>query len=119
MAKLSEPAFNLPLAGDALGLGALGQGLLVAVSAHDSPTPTAPSLQLFRPGAAKPKVIKLPSANHSDAGSIAVADVDGDRHPDVFVAGRGIPGKFPQPASSWLLRGEAMLRSAFVSRQAH
>ena len=77
----------------------------MAVSAHDSPTPTAPSLQLFRPGAAKPKVIKLPSANHSDAGSIAVADVDGDGHSDVFVAGHGIPGKFPQPASSWLLRG--------------
>ena len=105
LAKLDEPAFNRPLAGDALGLGALGQGLLVAVSAHDSPTPTAPSLQLFRPGAAKPKVIKLPSANHSDAGSIAVADVDGDGHSDVFVAGHGIPGKFPQPASSWLLRG--------------
>ena len=105
LAKLDEPAFDRPLAGDALGLGALGQGLLVAVSAHDSPTPTAPSLQLFRPVAAKPKVIKLPSANHSDAGSIAVADVDGDGHPDVFVAGHGIPGKFPQPASSWLLRG--------------
>ena len=105
LAKLAEPAFDRPLAGDALGLGALGQGLLVAVSAHDSPTPTAPSLQLFRPVAAKPKVIKLPSANHSDAGSIAVADVDGDGHPDVFVAGHGIPGKFPQPASSWLLRG--------------
>ncbi|MBT6102293.1 MAG: hypothetical protein HOH62_00190, partial [Verrucomicrobia bacterium] len=105
LAKLAEPAFDRPLAGDALGLGALGQGLLVAVSAHDSPTPTASSLQLFRPGAAKPKVIKLPSANHSDAGSIAVADVDGDGHPDVFVAGQGIPGKFSQPASSWLLRG--------------
>ncbi|MBT3843426.1 MAG: CRTAC1 family protein, partial [Verrucomicrobia bacterium] len=105
LAKLAEPAFDRPLAGDALGLGALGQGLLVAVSAHDSPTPTASSLQLFRPGAAKPKVIKLPSANHSDAGSIAVADMDGDGHPDVFVAGHGIPGKFPQPASSWLLRG--------------
>jgi len=105
LAKLDEPAFDRPLAGDALGLGAVRRGLLVAVSAHDSPEPTAPSLQLFRRGEAKPEVVKLPSANHSDAGSIAVADVDGDGHPDVFVAGRGVPGKYPQPASSWMLRG--------------
>ncbi|MBC8244790.1 MAG: VCBS repeat-containing protein [Verrucomicrobia bacterium] len=105
LAKLDEPAFGHPLAGDALGLGADDHGLLVAVSAHDSPAPTAPSLQYFRPGAAKLEVIELPSADHSDAGSITVADVDGDGHPDVFVAGRGIPGKYPQPASSWLLRG--------------
>jgi len=105
LAKLDEPAFGQPFAGDALGLGVDRRGLLVAVSAHDSPGPTAPSLQRFRPGATKPEVIPLPSTNHSDAGSIAVADVDDDDHLDVFVAGRGIPGKFPQPASSWLLRG--------------
>ena len=105
LAKLSEPAFNLPLAGDMLGLGADRQGLLAVVSAHDSPEPIAPSLQRFRPGASEPETIELPSANHSDAGSIAVAYVDSDDYLDVFVAGRGIPGKFPQPASSWLLRG--------------
>jgi len=105
LAKLDELAFGQPLAGDALGLGADRRGLLVAVSAHDSAEPAAPSLLRFRPGEAKPEVIGLPSANHSDAGSIAVVDVDGDGDLDVFVAGRGVPGKFPQPASSWLLRG--------------
>ena len=49
-------------------------------------------------------MIELPSANHSDVGSIAVADADGDGDLDVFVAGRGVPGRFPNPASSWLLR---------------
>jgi hypothetical protein len=105
LAKLKEPAFGKPLAGDALGLGGDERGLLVVVSAHDSAETTAPSLLRFRSGVAKPDVISLPSDNHSDAGSIAVADVDGDGDLDVFVAGCGIPGKFPQPASSWLLHG--------------
>ena len=106
LAKLDEPAFNRRLAGDALGLGADRRGLLVVVSAHDSPRSTASSLLRFRPGVGEPEVIELPSTNHSDAGSITVADADGDGDLDVFVAGRGIPGKFPQPASSWLLRGD-------------
>ena len=105
LVKLSEPAFNLPLAGDVLGLGADRQGLLAVQSTHDSPEPIAPSLQRFRPGASEPETIELPSANHSDAGSIAVAYVDSDDYLDVFVAGRGIPGKYPQSASSWLLSG--------------
>ena len=105
LAKLSEPAFNLPLAGAVLGLGADRQGLLAVLAAHDSPEPIAPSLQRFRPGAARSETIELPSANHSDAGSIAVAYVDSDDYLDVFVAGRGIPGKYPQSASSWLLSG--------------
>ena len=78
--------------------------LLAAVSTHDFPEPVVPSLQIFRPGKAEPEVIELPSANHSDVGSIAVADADGDGDLDVFVAGRGVPGRFPNPASSWLLR---------------
>jgi len=105
LTKLRETAFNLPLAGDVLGLGADLEGLLAAVSAHDSPEPTAPSLHRYRSGASEPEMIELPSDNHSDAGSIAVAHVDRDDYLDVFVAGRGIPGKYPQSASSWLLRG--------------
>lgn len=109
LAKLSEPAFAQPLLGDSLGLAgwvdASGKrALLAAVSTHDFPEPVVPSLQIFRPGKAEPEVIELPSANHSDVGSIAVADADGDGDLDVFVAGRGVPGRFPNPASSWLLR---------------
>jgi len=109
LVKLNEPAFTQPLMGDSLGLAgwldATGKrALLAAISTHDFPAPVVPSLQIFRPGNTEPEVIELPSVNNSDVGSIAVADLDGDGDLDVFVAGRGVPGRFPNPASSWLLR---------------
>jgi len=109
LVRLNEPAFAQPLLGDALGLAgwvdANGKrGLIVAVSNHDFPEPVVPSLHIFRPGVAVPEIIELPSENNSDIGSLAVADIDGDGDLDVFAAGRSIPGQFPKPASSWLLR---------------
>ena len=109
LVKLNEPAFAQPLLGDALGIAgwvdANGKrALIVAVSSHDFPEPVVPSLHLFRPGVAKPKIIELPSANYSDVGSLAVSDIDGDGDLDVFVAGQSVPGRFPVAASSWLLR---------------
>ena len=41
-------------------------------------------------------------ATESAAGSIALADVNGDGVPDLFVGGRVIPGKYPTAASSRL-----------------
>ena len=109
LVKLNEPALAKPLSGDALGLAGWvdtngNRSLIAAVSNHDFPDPVVPTLQIFRPGVEAPEIIELPSDNNSDNGSLAVADIDGDGDLDVFVAGRSIPGQFPQPASSWLLR---------------
>ncbi len=36
--------------------------------------------------------------------SISVADFDGDGHPDIFAGGRILPGRYPRPAASFILR---------------
>ena len=43
----------------------------------------------------------------ASAGALALADVDGDGRLDLFVGGRFVPGRYPEPGSSALFRGTA------------
>ena len=43
----------------------------------------------------------------ASAGTLALADVDGDGRLDLFVGGRFVPGRYPEPGSSALFHGTA------------
>jgi len=58
----------------------------------------------------KGNFIKAPNALPSMLSSklaIAVADYDGDGDTDIFIGGKAIPGSFPLPARSYLLRNDS------------
>jgi enediyne biosynthesis protein E4 len=42
----------------------------------------------------------------SSSGPLAMADIEGDGQLDLFVGGRVVPGRYPEPASSLLFRGQ-------------
>ena len=84
--------------------------LLVGNSNFESGSETAPSVLSFdslidasglnwKPGEGLPGQL-------SSTGPMALADVDGDGNLDLFVGGRTIPGRYPEPAASKLYRND-------------
>lgn len=60
--------------------------------------------------ASKSVVDALPGSV-SSTGPLALADIDNDGQLDLFVGGRCLPGRYPEPASSMMFRGAGGRRS--------
>ena len=76
--------------------------LLVAFSNYEAPRAAGGIRTLdLEKGAVLPTGLPLSAA----PGSLALADVDGDGRLDLFVGGRVVPGRYPEPAPSVFYRG--------------
>src|SRR5205814_5153206 len=77
--------------------------LLTGSSNYEDGSPAAPSVLKFDPATAKSEAM-IPGAAES-IGPLALGDLDGDGNLDLFVGGRVMPGRYPQPVNSRVFRG--------------
>lgn len=90
--------------------------LLVAVSMDQAPGGVESQLAFY--GFSSNATLRLQPAGLAVPGPIAAADVDGDGDLDLFLGGRFMPGRYPEPVSSsiWLNQNGELERNASWSR---
>src|SRR5579871_3692732 len=101
-----------PMPDDVTGMTAWSaggrSGLLLGLSHYESQSTNLPGFIWVQSNGSPPSEQVLPvppvSATLSSSGPLASADIDGDGQLELFVGGRVIPGAYPKPASSHILR---------------
>jgi hypothetical protein len=108
--RLESPAFAVPLARDLTAIlgwhPAANQTIVLAGCAnYEDGQAAGPAVRQYE--LAKSTVDDSLSAVQSSTGPLALTDLSGDGTLALFVGGRVIPGRYPEPASSRLFRFKA------------
>jgi len=109
---LSEAVLSRPAARDLTTVLATGTTLLLGSSNYEDGLTNGGCLRIVdlqRKASGESVMGQL-----SSAGPLALGDVDGDGVLDLFIGGRVVPGRYPEPAASLLLRNEG---GRFVAAQ--
>ncbi len=93
-----------PAARDQTTVLAMGQMLLVGSSNYEDGLTNGGCIRIYdlRSGAVGDSIL----GQLSSTGPLALGDVDGDEQLDLFVGGRSVPGRYPEPAMSLLMRNQ-------------
>lgn len=85
------------IAGDQMGLLVLDETVLLSAGTFTAP---GNSPRTWIDAAGRP--LQWDGDASASGGALAAADFDGDGDLDVFQGGRAVPGRWPEPARSWL-----------------
>jgi len=104
-ASLGEPTVSRPVARDQTAIVGFGSNLLVGSANYEDGLTNGGWIRIYdlNRKAAGDSILG-PS---SSTGPLALADVDADGNLDLFIGGRVIAGRYPEPATSMLLKNEA------------
>jgi hypothetical protein len=106
-ARLSGPPWNQTLARDQTAIVGMVEpdgtrGLLVGAANYEDGQATGGAVGWWVPG--QTNVLDVVPASASTPGPLALGDLDGDGALDLFVGGRSVPGRYPEPAQSQIWR---------------
>ncbi len=103
--------WGIPVERDTAGLaGWRGRQLLVASAHYEDNATNQTGVTVWQ----KDKTESLLPLTSTSLGPLAVADYDGDGELDLFAGGRVIPGRYPVPGSSHLMRSKNGILQADV-----